>query len=225
MPQRPIGVNDQVPVVPVTVDWRVRERVVSAVTVDEQYVVFQRERIASSLAYYSAQNFVTAAADTSTGWRWMLQNPTGSGVTVALRDLYIVATQVNISFATISAPQFTLERRTVTGTATGGTVLAPSRVNTAQAPAVVFYTAAPTGLTITTGAIAWTFFPSVNFSTTTTEPRAHWPVVQDYHTTDPSLELAPGEALVFRQSTAGTTSEFNSRTMLTNVLVEEFTKP
>lgn len=191
----------------------------------EQYFVATRERVTSSMVVYTVRNAVTAAANATTTWRWFLRNPTGSGITVAVRDLYVIATHVANTIATVNAPLHTFERWTSTGTPSGGTALTPARTLSGQAPVAKFYTAAPTGLTNTRGATAFSFFPSINFTTTSAQPRAHWPTVQDYHTTDPSIELVPGEALAFRQNEAGTTSEATERYMLTNILVEEFTRP
>jgi hypothetical protein len=189
----------------------------------EQYLVRERERVASSMAAFTVANAVLAAANTTSTWRWFVRNPTGSNVTVALRSMHSIV-QHRANTLTSNAPIHTLERWTSTGTASGGTQITPARILSGQAPAVRVYVTAPTGLTNTRGAIAFRVFPSVNLTTTTAQPRAHWPMQQIYSFTDPSIELAPGEALAFRQDEAGTAGEATVRYMLTNMLLEEFTR-
>jgi hypothetical protein len=221
---RAVGVTDVSYGVEVVADFRTRERTVGAVTAGEQVLVRQPDRVTSSMAAFVVSNAVLAAANSTTTWRWFLRNPTGSGVTVALRHLEVVAQQMTNAFATIANAMHTLERWTSTGTASGGTQVTAARILSGQTPAVRLYTAAPTGLTNTRGAIAISFFPTVNFTTTAAQNRAMQPTVMEYRWNEPGIELAPGEALAFRQDQAGTTSEATARFMLTNIVVEEFAR-
>lgn len=223
MADRALGVADKASAPPGIKEYRARERTVNSLTVCEQYLIRRRERVESSLTLYSVNMLVTAAANSATTWRWLLRNPTGSGKTVALRDLSVTTQLVSNALAVPSGPRFTLERWTATGTASGGTTVTPARTDALQAPSAVLYTAAPTGVTAAVVAAAFAFFPAVLLTATVSE--AIQPAYQDYHATDPSVELAAGEALAFRQADAGTTSEATHRNVLTNLLIEEFTKP
>jgi hypothetical protein len=225
VPERPVGVEDKSVGAPAIVDYRVRDRTVSAVNVSEQYLIRRRERVESSVAVYTTRLNVNRNADATTAWRWMILNPTGSGVTVALRDLEVVAMQILNAVVTPEGLLFSLERWTAGGTATGGTQVTAAKSSSGQAQVARVYTAPPTGLTTAVVATAWRYFPPVNFDVTSTNPRAHWPLVQDYHTTDPTLELAPAEALVFRQTESGANNVTTDRQMLCNITLEEFTRP
>jgi hypothetical protein len=223
MTDRAVGVRDVSSGVQVVADYRTRERTYNSVAAGEQVLVRGRERVASSLTAYSQLMAVTAAANSASTWRWMLRNPTGSGKTVALRDLTVITQMRSNALAVPSGPRFTLERWTSTGTPSGGTTVTPARILSGQAPSAVLYSAPPTGLTSVTVAVAFAFFPSVLLTTTTSE--ASQPGMQNYHTRDQGIELAPGEALAFRQADAGTSTEATHRYLLTNLLIEEFTKP
>lgn len=224
MADRAVGVDDKAAANPVIAEYRTRERTVGGLTnVDEQYLIYERERVEQSLTAYSQRSAVLAAADGATAWRWMLRNPTGSGVMVGLRTLAVSPVIASNALVVASAPRFTLERWSATGTPAGGTAVTPARILSGQTPTAVLYSAAPTGLTLAAVATVFSFFPATLLTATTTE--ALQPQMQTYVTRDQGVELAPGEALTFRQADAGTATEATHRFMLASLLVEEFTKP
>jgi hypothetical protein len=191
----------------------------------EEILIRKRPRVESSLALYTTAMAVTAAANAVTAWRWLFRNPPNSGRTMMIRELHLISQHRANTLVTAVAPLHTIERWTSVGTATGGTELTPARVLSSKAPLGKLYFTNPSGVTNTRGAIAYQIFPSINFSTTAAQPRAHWPVDQVVKWNDTGLELVPGEALAMRQHEAGATSEATERYILTNMLVEEFTRP
>src|SRR3954454_8383812 len=132
MPERPVGVEDKTVGAPAIVDYHHRDRTVAAVNVSEQYLIRRRERVESSVAVYTTRLNVNRNADAATAWRWMILNPTGSGVTVALRDLEVVAMQILNAVVTPEGVLFSLERWTAGGTATGGTQVTAAKSSSGQ---------------------------------------------------------------------------------------------
>lgn len=168
--------------------------------------------------YYAsgALSTVTAAADAATAGRFWLINPVGSTVLVALRQI-AMNNGAGLLIVTTTTPQFTLERMTFTGTASGGTVTAGKR-DTNDAAAQASIRTATTGLTPTAGAVMNSYsipevVTAVGTNTNTVET-LKWPE-------DERIVLRAGEGLVLRQATAGTA--LDTRWVQADWIWEEFT--
>lgn len=159
---------------------------------------------------------VTAAADAATGGRWWLQNPVGSTVFAAVRKIYFSVT-TSTGLLETSAPTFTVERFTFTGTASGAT-LTPCKRDSSDAANSIILRTASTGMTITAGAAAHGFQVPAALATTSQNATAQvFPFTADE---DEYIILRAGEGIVIRQATAGTA--LDTRIANFDIVWEEF---
>lgn len=224
----PTASGTAVAVAPVTVGARASNAVPTAVGADGQVVnlwanrngrlrVHQDRPNISGIYYASgALSTVTAAADAATAGRFWLINPVGSGLLVALRQLSF-NNGAGLIIVTTTTPQFSVERVTFTGTASGAQVTAGKRDSTDPAATATLRTAS-TGLVLTAGAQMTAFsipevVTAVGTNTNTVE-RIVFPE-------DERIVLRAGEGLVVRQATAGTA--LDTRWVQIDWVWEEFT--
>lgn len=201
--------------------------VVGANTVEEQVVVVTSARTRTGMyRVATGAHVVLATAHAATAGFWWLINPVGSGVAVALKRVAFMSQHGSV-LATPTSPRITLERVTLTGTATGASITPSRRVRTAVAglPAdatpVGSLRTASTGLTLTAGEAFRQFFPVAALTAVAAVPPGeddHAPDMEDEETI-----LAAGEGIVCRQADAGTTGD--TRRFVTNLAWEEFTAP
>lgn len=217
MTDRGVGVTDQASGAGVA-DVRARERVISSVTYDEQYVIPIRERVLTGVYLYSFLGTVQAAAQTANtgGFLWV-HNPS-STISLALRrSNFVSAPAAATAFAT--SPRIAWRRFTSTGTPSGA-ALTPSKGATAHAAATHSVRSAITGLTVTEVADVFAYMPIVVVTAVGATP----PAYQDWNPEDDGMIiLAQNEGLVLRQLDAGTASD--TRRFAVNFAVEEFTLP
>lgn len=163
---------------------------------------------------------VTAAADGASsagGGRFWIINPVGSAVIVSLRAIDWQVNSAGTALIALTAPIFTLERFTFTGTASGAQLTACKRDSNDAAEVGAVRTAA-TGMTITSGATGYGFVVPAQVTATV----QYSPVFQRYAPAeDERIVLRAGEGLVVRQSTAGTALDV--RAIQLDFTLEEFT--
>lgn len=201
------------------VKMRTRNRTVGANSIEEQYIISQRERVVSGV--YLAQtgaHLVQAAADTAPAGRWFLFNPVGSTLLVALRRVEFMS-QLGSALVAVTSPRITLKLFTATGTASGASVT-PGKTRSTAAAATATLRTANTGLTITSGADVFSFLPTA--SATAVGYAA--PAAADWNPDeDGMIQLGAGEGVFLTQSDAGTASD--TRRYVTNIAWEEYTLP
>lgn len=180
--------------------------------------VYASRRRRTGLYYRSlGPSTVTAAADAATAGRFWLQNPVGSTIYLAVRAVYFSATTTT-GLLEISAPVFTVERFTFTGTASGAS-LTPAKRETGDLTATGIVRTASTGMTITAGNPAHGFQVPAALATTSQNVTAQvWPSPGTDE--DEWLIIQGGEGIVIRQSTAGTT--LDTRVINVDLTWEEF---
>lgn len=198
---------------------RTRVRAIGANTIEEQYVILQREYVRTGGYYtHTGAHLVLAAADAATVGRWWLINPVGSAQLVALRRVTFMS-QLGSALAAVTSPRITLERFTFTGTASGAVTVNANR-RTTENTFVSSVRTASTGLTLTAGGVACAFLPIA--SATAVGYAA--PAVADWEPEDDDvIVLGAGEGVICRQPDAGTASD--TRRFIMNLYVEEFTLP
>ncbi len=226
MAQRPVGVTDVASGAGV-VDYRTRERTVDAVTVVEQYVAVQRERITSFVGM--ASSFRTAGSPTHS---LSLMNETGSGLMVA-----VLAFEAVRHSSSNSSGSFAVHRLAKISAASAGTVLTKVSVGsgydtaeTSSASVVVRSAASVDGtgtaLTVTETGRLWHYGGGRLFSAAF----EHSPVQQNVDpypgpgafNVDPApiTFLRPGEGIVGIVDTTSSVAQ-----VMANILWEEYLLP
>lgn len=217
MTDRAVGVTDQASGAGVA-DVRARERVISATTYAEQYVIPIRERVLSGVYLTSFLGTVQATAHTPPAGYWWLINPVGSTVSVALRRAEFMS-QHGSALATVTSPRETLRLVTFTGTASGAQVT-PAKALSSYAAATATFRTANTGLTLTQGADFFSFFPS----SALTAAGCTAATAADWNPEDEGMiVLGAGEGIYCYQQDAGTASD--TRRWVMNLAWEEYTLP
>lgn len=158
---------------------------------------------------------ILATAQTFPAGSWFLINPVDSGIKMALRRIEFMCSG---TAAAATLPRLLLQRATFTGTASGALVT-PAKHDTNDLEPIGSLRTANTGLTMTAGAHVYSFLPVVII----TAAAGLNPATADWLPEGEGQPiLAPGEALVFTQPLAGTSSD--SRRFVTNVAWDEFTE-
>lgn len=166
--------------------------------------------------YTTFTSTVTAAADGALVGRGWLVNNTGSTVFGAFRQVMFTVTSTT-GLLTPTAPTFTVERITFTGTPSGAQ-LTPCKRDSTDATNTLTWRTASTGMTITAGAaLAGLQVGGSLLATNMMSPMQYWPLFQDE---DGYITLRAGEGVVIRQATAGTAAD--TRAANFEVAWEEF---
>jgi hypothetical protein len=199
---------------------RTRERTVSGLTVEEQYVIpLDSDRVLAARFFADAGLMtVLATADLTLIGRWYLFNPAASAVVLAVRRIEFTS-QHSTALVTASAPRIAIRTFTATGTGSGAAIV-PAKHDTTDAAQAAYFSLASTGLTLTDGNIAKCFFPTVAL----TAVGIAGPSEDDW-IPDPAypLILRAGQGIYCTQLDNGTTAD--TRKFLTSVCWDEFTQP
>lgn len=204
-------------------EFRVRERMVGGVTVAEQYLLEQNERVASWKGCVSTPRMLptaTAALNFAS-----LYNAVGSGVLVAVRRV-TVQVDYTTNSATVRVP--TINR--VTAAPTGGAILTPVAFDTTQTQNanVVFRGAAASDGTFSAitatlvGGFAWRR-PHMHFPGAAAAEQVRMDditIVPEVSSKDPAY-LREGEGFVVHLPDTASASEH----LIINCMWEEFTLP
>ncbi len=220
MAERPIGVTDVASGAGV-VDYRTRERTVSASTVVEQYVVPVAERVASFKGM--AATFRMPAATVGQPLAYLFNQP-GSGVLVAVRRLMLV-----VSNTASTALNRALIVSPLTAEPTGGTAHTAVPFDTAQtgSSGVVFKGAASSdgtanAITATLGTPAVSLMAARLASAVGQALPVESPALPGLSATDPPV-LREGQGLLISYNPVDTPSTVIQH--IVNVMWEEFTLP
>jgi hypothetical protein len=122
---------------------RCRQRVISTVTYDEQYVIPISARVYSGIYLGSGGPTTIAAAAPGTE-AYFLFNPVSSSIIIALTRLAITATPVAAT-AFPTAPLIYISRNTFTGTHTGSLINQQTKIDTAGGSSVGRFSLVSTG--------------------------------------------------------------------------------
>lgn len=202
---------------------RMRQRVIGADTIQEQFVLLAHRRVISGeYSVATPRTLGTAATPQNIA---SIENPTGSGLIVAIRKLYLVmdSTAVLVSVA----PSIQLSRPAALPT--GGTSIVPVKHDSAYGAAASIVRAgtasdggAATAITATAGS------PPLSTALTMRLHTAVGQVLQDrMWLIDPSMEerdhiiLAPGESVLVQ----GVVASAATTHFVVNATIEEYTLP
>lgn len=156
---------------------------------------------------------VLASAQGATAGLFWVINPIGSAKIIAIRRLDVDCVSVA---AAAAVTRVTAERFTFTGTSSGAQVT-PCKIDSNHSTAVGLALTASTGLTITAGATAYSFF----LMGVITAAGVAEPVITSWEPLEESMiVLRAGEGLVVRQPDAGVASD--PRKLVTNIVWEEY---
>ena len=187
---------------------RTKESTVGANTVEEYYFIPSSER--SSLGNYkfsSGANAIPTSANTgTTNGLLYLTNPSASTVNVSLDRTTLKQNFSTTLAVDLIAPIIQINRITFTGTLSAATIAAAKR-KTADAAPQGLMSLAMTGLTVTLGAVVYTFIGQT--MDLVTGGAGHWSAQSDEwnpQSDDDEVVLAPGEGLVWWSSLAVTTA-------------------
>ncbi len=205
---------------------RTQTRVVGADTVHEHFFVPVCRRSKLGVYYYASTVLSIQIAASSpqdginTGFWWII-NPSGSGVTVLLKELLVRFTMAAV-LAEATGPRVIAQKFAYTGTASGAQVTPCKRKATDASPGGSVRTAV-TGMTCTLGATLTSFLtPAVLTGVgAMTGDEQVWPHSRDPLDEDAGVELAPTEGVVIYQADAGTATTDNRR-LVVNATIEEF---
>jgi hypothetical protein len=201
---------------------RTQTRLVGAETVHEHFFVPVSPRAKLGIYYYSPAllSVQAAAQDAVASGSFWLQNPSGSGRNLVLREIALAFTNASAAVAA-TGPRIIASVFTFTGTASGASVAAVKSGRIASEPnPVAFLRTAVTGMTVTLGATLASFLvPTVLVSNSVyvTVPQV-WPNSKDPFEDD-GLVIPPLSGLVLWQPDAGTASD--PRRFVANVITEE----
>lgn len=156
---------------------------------------------------------VAAAAQTGTTAHAYLFNPPASARTLAIRRVETHSMGVALAAA---ITRLTMNRFTATGAFTGAEV-APIKIDTTSGNNVGRFSTVSTGLTLTAGAVAYTFFTMAVITAAGTVT----PVLLEYEPREEGMiVLRAGEGVLFQQPDAGVATD--PRRLAINVAWEEF---
>jgi hypothetical protein len=203
---------------------RCRQRTISSVVYDEQYVIPISQRVFACRWKTDFNNPITsilATAPASTAGQFFVINPVGSAVILAIARLTIIS-YPTAATAFVSAPRICYERITFTGTLSGPSFQV--KMDSTDAAPVGKWATNSVGLTVTvlTGigpvGIVSPVLTAVGWSA------INWQDSTDYQTReDDHIILRAGEGIQLRQLDNGTASD--TRRWVGSAMVEEFTLP
>jgi hypothetical protein len=186
---------------------RTKESVVGANTVEEYFFIPSSERSTTgNYKFSSGANAIPAAANTgtTTGLLYLI-NPATSTVNVSLDRTTLKQNFSTTLAVDLIAPIIQINRITFTGTLTAAAIT-PARRKTADAANQGLMSLAMTGLTVTLGAVVYTFIGQT--MDLVTGGAGHWSAQNDEwnpQSDDDEIVLVPGEGLVWWSSLAVTT--------------------
>jgi hypothetical protein len=186
---------------------RTKESVIGANTVEEYFFIPSSERsMLGNYKYSSGAIAIPAAAHngTTTGFLFLI-NPAASTATVSLDRTTLKQNFSTTLAVDLIAPIINVSRFTFTGTLSAATIT-PARRKTADAANQGLMSLAMTGLTITLGAVVYTFIGQT--MDLVTGGGGHWSAQTDEWnpmSDDDEIVLVPGEGLVWWSSLAVTT--------------------
>jgi hypothetical protein len=187
---------------------RTKESVVGANTVEEYFFIPSSERsMTGNYKFSSGAVAIPTAAHTgtTTGFLFLI-NPASSTVNVSLDRTTLKQNFSTTLAVDLIAPIINISRITFTGTLSAATIT-PARRKTADAANQGLLAAAMTGLTVTPGAVVYTFIGQT--MDLVTGGAGHWAAQNDEWNPqgdDDEIVLVPGEGLVWWSSLAVTTA-------------------
>ena len=187
---------------------RTKESVVGANTVEEYFFIPSSERSTTgNYKFSSGAVAIPTAAHTgnTTGFLYLI-NPATSTVNVSLDRTTLKQNFSTTLAVDLIAPIININRITFTGTLSAAAIT-PARRKTADAANQGLMSLAMTGLTVTLGAVVYTFIGQT--MDLVTGGAGHWSAQSDEwnpQSDDDEIVLLPGEGLVWWSSLAVTTA-------------------